>query len=295
MAICVIAAVGLAAMLPRGRRLSEFAALGVVGAVLAVDLWAVPEKRITHVEHPPIYQLLADQPKGIVAEYPFRDTGWTLSVESFFQDQHEHPLFKGFDQGSVSESRKLELQYLLEPRTVPDLARYGVRYVVVHDEPRLEHIPKPGADVPGLTYIGGNRRAALYRVTAPPSRFTTYAPTGFNAPEGEPPGVVRWLRENGGTLEVLGDCRKCSGVLEFYSGTFGRTRTLTIRDSRGRPIFKDVIRSAPTRVRLPLRFSRRTTLSFATDPPPDRVNAFIPGEDTRSFGVFISRVKFRPN
>jgi hypothetical protein len=295
MGLCILAAIGLAALLPRGRRPLEYGALGVVGLILAVDLWGVPDKRITHVDHPPVYRLLENQPKGIVAEYPFRDTGWTLSVESFFQDQHEHPIFKGFDQGSASESRKLELQYLLEPRTVPDLARYGVRYVIVHEAaPPLDYIPKPGARVPGLTYIGGDRDSALYRVTAQPAKFTTYAPSGFNAPEGEPPGVVRWLRDNGGTLEVLGDCEDCRGTLTFTTGAFARDRTLTIRDDGGGMVFSGVVGGEPRRIRIPLRFSRRATLSFATDPPPDRVNEFVPGEDTRSFGVFVSRIEFRP-
>jgi hypothetical protein len=179
---------------------------------------------------------------------------------------------------------------------VPDLARYGVRYVVVHDSaPRLAYIPKPGARVPGLTYIGGSREAALYRVTAPASKFTTYARTGFNAPEGEPPGVVRWLSENGGTLEVLGDCDDCEGVLTFYSGAFARERTLTIRDAQGGLVFEGTIGGTARKIRLPLSFSRRATLSFATDPPPDQVNEFVPGDDTRSFGVFIARVRFRPS
>jgi hypothetical protein len=295
MGLCILAAVGLATVLPRGRRTLEYGALGLVALVLVVDLWGVPDQRITHVDHPAIYKLLERQPKGIVAEYPFRDTGWTLSVESFFQEQHEHPLFKGFDQGSSSESRKLELQYLLEPRTVPDLARYGVRYVVVHEAaPPLDYIPKPGARVPGLTYIGGDSHNALYRVTAQPSKFTSYAPTGFNAPEGEPPGVVRWQRDNGGTLEVLGDCDGCRGTLTFSTGAFARDRNLTIRDARGGVVFQGVVGAAPRQIRIPLRFSRRATLSFATDPPPDRVNAFVPGEDTRSFGVFVSNIEFRP-
>jgi hypothetical protein len=297
LAVAILAAIG-AANLPRGRRVGvQVAAVAALAVVLTLDLWAVPEARVTRVTSPAVYELLKRQPDGIVAEYPYRDIGWIGAVESYQQHIHGHPLFKGFDQGTETESRKLDLQYLLEPRTVPDLARYGVRYVIVHEAraARPNYIPRPGTRIPGLRYIGGDReRAALYRVTASPSRFTTYAGLGFNAPEGDPPATVRWLRDNGAKLHILGSCDPCSGTLSFESASFARPRELTLRDQRGRVIYRHTIGAEAVSVHIPLRFSDVTDLSFSTNPAPEQINLAIGGEDTRSFGVSVGKVRFTP-
>jgi hypothetical protein len=299
MGVSIIEAIGLAALVRNRPRTLQTVALAAVAAMMLVDLWAVPEQRTTKLSSPMIYQLLARQPQGIVAEYPYRDTAWVGAVESLHQDIHEHPLFKGFDEGTESQSHKLELQYLLEPRTIPDLARYGVRYVIIHEagpaQPDFIPHPRDKPRIGALRYIGGDRKSVLYRISAPPSKYTTYASADFNSPEGKPLNFVRWLRDNGAKLLVLGSCDPCSGTLSFYTGTFARDRVLTVRDPQARLVYQGTIVGEAKRIRIPLRFSNRTALSFSTDPPPDQINKIMGGTDTRSFGVFISQVKFTPN
>jgi hypothetical protein len=300
MGICIVAAVGLGALLRNRSGPPQALALIAIAAVLLVDLWAVPEPRTTRLSSPPIYHLLARQPQGIVVEYPYRDAGWVDAEESLQQDTHEHPLFKGFAQGTETQSRKVELEHLLEPRTVPDLARYGVRYVIIHEASPAhpESLPHPGERprVRGLRYIGGDRRSALYRITAAPSKYTTYASAGFSIPEGEWPNSLRWLSDNGAKLLILGSCAPCSGTLEFSSGTFARDRVLVIRNAQGRVVYHGTIVAKAKRIRISLRFSQRMELSFATDPPPDQINKVMGGgEDTRRIGVFVSKVRFAPD
>lgn len=279
--LCVLAAIAVAALI-RGRALAvQAAVVALLAFVMATDLWAEPDVPTADIVVPRIYELLREQPPGIVAEYQFRDPAWVQAVDSLHQDAHEHPLFTGFDRGTESESRKLELRYLLEDRTVRDLARYGVRYVVVHDagEGRPEWLPRPGDRIPGLELIGGYPEAALYRVTARPSSFTSYAISGFAAPEGDPPAAGRWLTANGGKLELRGDCAPCTGVVSFAAASFNRERALTIRGEDGRVLYEGVLSDQRTRLSFPVRFSRRITLTFSTEPPP--------AADNPAYGIFV--------
>jgi hypothetical protein len=290
LALCVLVAIGLSRVL-RGRGLAfQGVALASVTLVIGVDLWARPQPVTSEVGRPKIYELLNRQPPGTVAEYPFRGAGWTQNVESLYQPVHGHPLFTGYDPGTESDSRKSELQYLGQPRTAPLLARYGVRYVIVHNagEAHPRSVPQPGEPVPGARLIGQAEDSALYRVVARPATVTSYAVSGFNGPEGQPPGVVRWLGENGGKIELVAPCEPCVGDVVFRSGSFARPRLLTIRDPAGRVLHRESIQGPGQTVRFPIRFSRRTTLAFSTDPPPDRINEVLGGEDTRFFGVFVS-------
>jgi hypothetical protein len=174
-----------------------------------------------------------------------------------------------------------------------------VRYVIIHEASpaHLRSLPHPRERprVDGLRYIGGDRVAALYRITAAPSKYTTYASAGFSIPEGEWPNSQRWLSDNGAKLLILGSCAPCSGTLEFSSGTFARNRVLAVRDAQGRVAYRGTIVAKAKRIRISLRFSQRMELSFATDPPPDQINKVIGGEDTRKVAVYITQVRFRPD
>lgn len=288
--LCVLVAIGLSRVL-RGRGLAfQAIALASVAVVVGVDLWARPQPVTSELGRPKIYELLKGQAPGIVAEYPFRGAGWTQNVESLYQPVHGHPLFTGYDPGTEADSRKSELQYLSERRTAPLLARYGVRYIIVHDagEGHPRSVPKPGELVPGARLIGQTEDSALYRLVSRPAAVTSYAVSGFNGPEGRPPGVVRWLGENGGRIELVAPCRPCVGEVVFRSGTFARPRLLTVRNRAGRVIHRQSIDGPGETVRFAIGFSRRTTMVFSTDPPPDRINEMLGGKDTRFFGVFVS-------
>jgi hypothetical protein len=293
---CVLAGIALSQLVQRLPGKMAIPALLVLVGVIGVDLASPPSKR-EHVRHPGVYELLERQPAGIVAEYPLSGAEVSQNLGSLFQDVHEHPTFAGWDNGSESGSRKTELAYLRASRTVPDLAAYGVEYVVIHrGKERPDGVPAPGDAVPGLRLIGQHRSGALYRVVARPSSTTSYAVSGFNGPEGEPRRFVRWLAENGGRIELRSDCDPCTGTVSFRSGSFARPRVLTITDPGGRVLYQQTIEGQGRPVEFPVRFSRRTELVFSTDPPPDQINKVIGGEDTRSFGIYVSQpVRFSPD
>jgi hypothetical protein len=289
LALCVVAALGLVAALRDRSRQVQAAVLIPLALIFAVDLSGRPSPRTTRVDPPPVYELLARQPAGIVAEYPLY--AFTIS-ESLFQDVHEHPLFAGYTPDGIGGQRKIELQFLREKRTVPDLAAYGVRYVIVHDigKGAPKWLPRPGDVIRGLEEIGGNETAVLYRVVAPASRATTYAVSGFGLPEGEPPNVFRWMSENGAKLEVRAACRRCEGTLEFRAASFARARTVVVLDGRGHVLARELVRpDEATQVRVPLRFSRRMVLTLNTEPPPDQINAFVGGPDARRVSIFVGQ------
>ena len=177
---------------------------------------------------------------------------------------------------------------------MPDLARYGVRYVIIHESgvARPDYIPKPGTRIPGLRYIGGDSVAALYRVTAAPSKFTTYAASASTLPRESLPAPFA------GCGTTARSCMSWAPAIRARA-TFPSSRAASRAPESSPSGTRRIALSTATgsgrsaKVRFPLRFSNRTDLSFSTDPPPEQVNLVIGGEDTRSFGVFIGRVRFQ--
>jgi hypothetical protein len=286
--VCVIAAVGLVSLLARRRPGLQAAALAVLVLLVGVDEWARPVPSTTHLTHPAIYDLLARQPQGVVAEYPLSDTARSQNVELLYQHVHKHPIFDGWHDGSDDAVRKLGLNSLLASQTAPALAAFGVHYVLVRDvgTPTPPGLPRPGAVVPGLREIGQASGGSLYRVVARPPRFLATAARGFEPPEGKPPGV-QWINANGARLELQGHCAPCAGVLQFDTGTFARPRVLTVRDQAGHVLRRRAIASAGESLRVPVRFTRRTVLRLDTQPAPDQIDQILHNGDTRSFGVFV--------
>ena len=287
LATCLLAALGLSALL-RNRALSlQVAVLTCVAVFLAVDLRAQPSPTTTTIRYPAVYELLNRQPPGIVAEYPLNLAPVVGSLESFYQDAHEHRLFEGAPTGTEAESRKLELKFLLAERTVPDLAAYGVDYVIAH-HPDPSTPPRAGQTVSGLRVIGGDFEATLYRVVARPSAFTSYGLRGFYLTEGEEPGS-RWIGQNGAELELVGRCAPCVGTVSFSAAAFAEPRMLTIKDDQSRTVFSDRIYPIGERVRFRVRFSRNTVLRLSTDPPPIPINSVIPGPDARTVSISMGQ------
>ena len=294
LAVCLLAALGLVRIL-RGRATAlQAAVLTMLAVVFAVDLRAQPSPATTKIQYPAIYKLLKRQPPGIVAEYPLNLAPTVGSLQSFYQEAHEHALFAGAPSGSEAESRKLELQFLLAGRTVPDLAAYGVDYVVAYHPDPLKP-PRAGQAIRGLRLIGGDANATLYRVAAPSSSFTSYGVRGFHLTEGEQPGA-RWMAQNGAELELLGRCRPCVGVVTLQAASFAEPRILTIVDDRGRRLSSKRIEPMGGGVRFRVRFSRRTILRLSTNPPPIPINSVIPGLDTRTVSIYLVQpVRFAPD
>jgi hypothetical protein len=294
LAACLLAALVLSALLRNRAIAMQIAVLTAAALIFAVDLRAQPSPTTTKIEYPAVYALLKRQPPGIVAEYPLNLAPTVESLQSLYQDSHEHRLFAGAPTGSEAESRKLELQFLLAERTVPDLAAYGVDYVIAY-HPDLSAPPRPGQAIHGLRMIGGDPEATLYRVVGRPSDFTSYGLRGFHLTEGEAPGS-RWMAENGAELELVGRCAPCVGTVSFPAAAFAEPRILTIKDDRGRTVFSDRIEVSSDRVLFRIRFSRETILRLSTDPPPIPINSVIPGPDARPVSISMGQpVLFAPD
>jgi hypothetical protein len=293
LALCLLAALALAALLRRWLTAAQVAVVAILAVVVAVDLRAQPSPSTTRVQHPAVYDLLARQPPGIVAEYPLNLEPTAESVQSFDQDAHEHPLFAGAPAGSEDESRKLELQFLVAKRTVPELAAYGVRYVVIHHSRDVE--PRPGQRVPGLDLIGRTKEASLFRVHAVPPRFTAYGIRGFYLTEPPSPGS-RWMTENGAEIELRGRCDPCVGLVELPAAAFAKTHVLAIEDEQGNNLFYGIIDPMPDKARFRVRFSRRMVLRLTTNPKPAPINEVIPGPDYRPVSISIMQpITFTPD
>lgn len=296
LAVCVLAAIGVRRLTAHGGRVAQTLLVVAIAVVVAIDLWGRPNPSWTRTSHPHIYDVVKRQPPGILAVYPLDDTEYGDELGSLFQNVYHHPMFNGFDPGSVSGSKKLELTYLLDKRTVPDLAAYGVKYVLERNGGGNlpAWLPKPGQRVRGLARIYADDYGTLYRVVAKPAQTTSYALTGFNAPEGNPPHVVRWQAANGGEIELQSNCSPCEGTVSFLSGTFAQPRRLTIRDQHGTVLYDAEVASS-RHVTFKVHFSHRLLLRFSTDPPPVRINSVLGGPDTRSFGIYVGQpLRFVP-
>jgi hypothetical protein len=261
----------------------------LVSVVFAVDLSAIPQPRTTRTRVAPIYKQLGHQPPGIVVEYPLAPQPLAETLEALRPDMPSHPSFTGYDPGSPSESRKQELSYLDAPRTVPDLASYGVRYVIAGRGAVPSRTPS------GLQRITETHGSVLYRVTARLPRFVSYANPGFNLTEAKSPGL-RWMAHNGAQLDLWGACSPCDGFLSFGSGTFVEPRTLTVSDPSGNVLFNELIRSAAQPVAFHIRFSNTTWLTFRTNPPPIHVPGVLKTLDPQTFAIYVAQpVRFTPD
>jgi len=285
LAVCLLATVPLVVLLAKRRPRVQVVACCALAVIFAVDLRAQPHPVTTRLHERPLYAALARQAPGIVAEYPVPPPDVAQNQYSLRSSTDAHPLFQGAAANTPSGSAKDELQFLSADLTLGDLAGYGVRYVIV--DTGADRIAHPE----DLRLLASDGRGSLYRLVARPNRFTSYAVQGFNQTEGTPPGL-RWQSANNATIELLGRCRPCSGIVSFGTGVFARPRTLTISGPDGVVLFSKLIASSAASVRFPVEFSSRAVLHLSTDPAPERVNAFLGGADTRLFGVFVTDVRF---
>ena len=294
LALCLLVALAVTTFLEKRKTGVQAVVLALLALLFAVDLRAQPTPRTTRVEYPAVYNLLGRQPPGIVAEYPLNRAPTVHSLQSLYQEAHEHPLFTGAPLGSLAESRKFELQFLLAPRTVPDLAAYGVKYVLVHHASDHEP-PRPGQAIDGLRLIGGDRNGTLYEVVEHPPGFTSYGLQGFHLTEGDPPGM-RWVGSNDARLELIGRCNPCVGTVDIPVASFATTRALRITDETGRIVYLGAVNPDGKTIRVPVRFRERGVLRLSTLPPPAPINEVIPGNDWRPVSIEVLQpIRFRPN
>ncbi|MGH2870651.1 MAG: hypothetical protein ACRDNK_24170 [Solirubrobacteraceae bacterium] len=201
-----------------------------LAVILVVDLWSRPPVRTVSVSPPPEYVWLRDHPGGIVADYPLYPAVYPDYAPMFWQMDDRHPLFQGYGAASYDESKKLDLVDLAEPKTAPDLASYGVRYIVVR--PGV-----PGGDPKNLTkqhYVlrFASADASVWEVRAAPAPSLTDALSNFSPIEGPPRAEYRWMAGTGVLGVLVRNCRACHGEVTFESSSSRVPRALTVRNKR---------------------------------------------------------------
>lgn len=292
LAAALLSAIGMASLL-RGRSVPLQAVLIVVigFSVIRLDLWPA-RQGVNPITAQPIYAVLEDLPPGTVAAYPL--IGPDQFGETFDQQWYDKPVLNGFEQGSEAEQRARQLEDLSRDDTAERLAALGVRYIVITN-PLVRQDLKTGK---GLTLIAEDPSGAIYRV-APPARRVAgagFLSDGFGDPEPGLGGQFHWLLQPTGRIELDGACRTCEGRLNLVMQSFGRPRTVEIRDADGaRLVRRRVV--GETTVSVPVRFSRQTELEISTTPGPTPIADVVPGTpDPRSLsvGVRVAALRLQP-
>jgi hypothetical protein len=292
--LCVLAGFALSELLPRLKRNPRVMVVAAIAIIVTCDLWA-EGAGASRFSVPSIFRVLAHQPSGVYVEYPLQDgvTFAGASRPAFYQAYAgKHDLFNGFLPGTDSETRKLELQYLLAPRTVPALAEFGVRYLLVDTLGQSVAPPmyaRPRQPIPGTQLISSDAYGSLYRITARPQPLASFATSGFSSPEGRGPEYWRWMTASAGKMEVLSTSPgPVHAEVKLSVVSFARPRHLTITDGVGPPLYSAVIPYRPTRVHFGLTITRRAVLHFSVTPGPQSPHALDGANpDTRLLSIEV--------
>lgn len=297
LAVCLLAALGLAQFLLRHSWRVAAPLVAVLLVAVPLDLYVKPfGGRTTTLTHQPILDVLARQPPGGVAQYPLFPNGYGDYADIYYQDVYDKPLLNGFA-GTPQESRDLSLANLAAPGTAAGLATLGVRYVFITRIPISPPVVNPGRPGRGFQFVAkgawGLNTAEIYRVTARPRGALLTLQSGFGDAEQSGPQQLRWLTARQGQLDLNGRCAPCAGRLRFTATSLARPRRLKIATQDGHVLLNRVI-AAPTKIDLRLRFDRRLALVATTSPGPEPVAKAIPGSsDPRSVSVSFTNLRFR--
>ena len=202
LAVVILAALFLAFLIARARRLGFVVAL-VAMALTAVELTVIlPGDRVSALDRTPAYaRFLAAQPDGIVAGYPLlRADQGPNSDWLFWQRVHRKRLFNGAPVGSLPDAVRSGLEGIADPVTVPALAALGVRYVVVNRAAYGES--PPPLRIKGLKRIGGDAGQVVYQVTARPAGGVV-AVTPEPSELGQDGKTRRWLAGAASEMSII--------------------------------------------------------------------------------------------
>jgi len=133
--------------------------LAVPFVLAGIEFNNLPPTHVTELYPAPAeYQWLAQQPPGILIEYPLK--AGTLQAQeietrqyTLYQHVHGHPIFNGGTSASHADSISADLEPYYAPSVANMLSNIGIRYVFVH----RDDYQRDGFDLPkqvvGLTYI----------------------------------------------------------------------------------------------------------------------------------------------
>ncbi len=290
LAFTLLAAIGLD-VLTRGR--APWVRIGVLSlATIAIplDLWAPQHGNVDKISTPKIYRTLARQPAGLVSEYPLAAASFNTYSDIFYQGAYGKPLTGGYQEGSFQERLAFSLAELSNPATAPRLATLGVRYVLLDATPASwGEWPAAGEPGAGFRLLAREPYASLYLVTArPQSPALAAAGAGFGATLPTSAGPVNWLEHASGTIDLVGTCTSCNGVLSMTLASYAQPHQVTILDDRGRVLGRGTVGNE-VRAAIPLRFSRHTAIRLVATPGPQQVSSV---EGSPSVSVEVADLEF---
>jgi hypothetical protein len=296
-AVCLLAGIGIAAIIRDRRRPVAVGLAALLGLVVVTDTWGRIHPGTNKLSSPAIYSVLRKEPKGIVAEYPLEPAGYGVYAALFYQQDHGHPVLNGYLEGTPEESRALQLSKLDDPKTPAGLAALGVKYVLLTTQPVAAPNAQPGVPVKnGLKLIGRDRYARLYRVTARPALSSVTVETGFSTTEGAGAATFNWMTSPSAQIHVTGRCAgTCHGTLRFGTSSFAVARDLAVLGEDGRVLRRLHVKAgAPgsQSVRVPLIFAGEETITLRVSPGPQSVQATDGGTDSRSVAITVAAPVF---
>jgi hypothetical protein len=275
LAMTLLAAVGLDVLARRRARWLNIALMSLATIAIPLDLWAPQHADVEKIDTQTIYETLARQPPGLVASYPLipAEYGNKTYRELFYQGIYKMPLLNGYQEDTPTEALALSASSFNDPTTAARLATLGVRYVI--NEPRDLEGLSYGVPGVGFRLIAHQRSADLYVVTAHSlGPVLAGAGAGFVYSLTET-GIDSWLTQRAGTLDVVGKCTTCSGVLTMTLLPGHGPHKVSIVGSTGQLLTKGTVAS-PTGARIELRFSRHTSLKLIATPVPAPSNGLEP-------------------
>jgi hypothetical protein len=138
MFLAVLAARGCVAVLRPLPARVRLAAVSVLAAVLMLEYWIEPLRMFRYPDRPPLYDFLARQPDGVVAQFPVPDLNLLPGHDAryaYMSIFHWKPLVNGYS-GYYPASYLARMQRLAtfpDAGSIAQLRSDRVRYVVVHE------------------------------------------------------------------------------------------------------------------------------------------------------------------
>lgn len=133
--------------------------LAVPFLLTAIEFNNVPPTHVTVLYPAPAeYQWLAQQPAGILIEYPLKagniqDQEIQTRQYTLYQHVHGHPIFNGATTASRADSISNQLEPYYAPGVPTTLKQIGIRYVFIHIEDYQRDGYVTTDAVPGFTYV----------------------------------------------------------------------------------------------------------------------------------------------
>lgn len=285
LALCVLAGIGLVALLPAAKPRLRAAIVAVAAVVVVLDLWAPVPYHFERLKVPHLYAILAKQPPGIYADYPLGPANIRPDYHDLYLQEYagDHPTVNGYQTGTVEAERDEGLADLSAPGVGGRLRDLGVRYVLLERHP-IEPFVAASPPTHGFVELASESYGTLYRNDNPPAP-TVEALAGFSVPEGDPAEPFRWITAPVARLRVTAICSTCKGVLGFGVASFARPRIVTVTDNaNGRVLYRGRVGTF-SEVSIPLTFNHTTVLRITASPGPQSVHATNGSPDTRSVSV----------